>query len=609
MQHRRAYPEAHKSVFQSNMIIFRLLALPFCLVFISGQAPSQKPTEPVADALPGNQNVIKVLKNEMVELHADQMPLTTVLRLLAFETKRNIIASPNVKGTVTADIYGAKFEDALQAILSSHGAAFRVLGNFTYIYTNEELAKLADTNRPMMTRVIVLNYITAADAKTYVEPLLGKEGTVTTSPPADTGLTTESTKTGGASSASQDFLIVTAHQEHLAEVERILKELDVRPKQVLVEATILRADLDDDNALGIDFTVVGGVDLEELGSTSTGITGLVTGALPQGRFERFNSNTSTDFRGDVPQGGLQFGVIKDHVGVFLRALEQVTDTTVLANPKVLTLNKQKGYVIVGRRDGYLTTTVTETQAIQAVEFLETGTRLVFRPYIGVDGFIRVELHPEDSVGFVNAQGLPSKQTTEVTTNILVRDGETILIGGLFREVTTSAKKQIPGLGNVPGLGGLFRSKSDKTEREEVIILLTLHVVKDHAAYADVSKEQLEDMERLRLGARRGLMVTGRDRLAQRHYHKAVEAHTQGNDDKALWHLKLAQHTDPRLLAAVRLQETIVHERTWGDSGGAGGRGFIHRLISKGTSDPNPMFETPQSNHQKIDHTEPHERHE
>jgi type IV pilus assembly protein PilQ len=250
----------------------------------------------------------------------------------------------------------------------------------------------------------------------------------------------------------------------------------------------------------------------------------------------------------------------------------------VANPKVLTLNKQKGQVIVGRRDGYLTTTVTETQAIQQVEFLETGTRLVFRPFVGDDGFIRVELHPEDSVGFVNAQGLPSEQTTEVTTNIIVRDGETILIGGLFREVTTDARNQVPGLGSIWGLGQLFRSTSESTSREEVIILLTIQVVKDHDAYVADSLEQLHNVERIRVGVRQGLMWHGRTRLAQRHYRKALDYYSAGETEQALWHTDLALHNNARMIAALDLKERILGQRAW-DEDGTGGRSFIYRLIA------------------------------
>jgi type IV pilus assembly protein PilQ len=532
------------------------------------------------DPLPDLATPVRVTDHGEVELHVVDLPLAQVLQLLSLEGKRNIIASPKVKGTVTADLYGVTFEQALDAILVANGAGYRTVGSFIYVYTNAELAEFeAARARKAYTHVFTLNYISSKDAKDYITPILGEDAMVAVSPPADTGIDSSAGSSGGYSNAAQDFIIVTAKPEKMLQVERILEQLDVRPKQVLIEATILRAELTDDNSLGIDFTIVGGVDLELLGATSRGISDLTLGTLPKNRFEQFNALTATDLAGDVPDGGISFGIIKDHVAVFIRALEQITDTTVVANPKVLALNKQKGQVIVGRRDGYITTTITETQAIQQVEFLETGTSLVFRPFVGDDGFIRVELHPEDSVGFVNAQGLPSEQTTEVTTNVIVRDGETILIGGLFREVTTDSRKQVPWLGNLPGIGALFRFEDDKTSREEVIILLTIHVVKDHSAYAAASLEQFENVERIRVGLREGLMWHGRNRVAQRNYRRALEDYEAGDTDRALWHANMALHNNGRLVAAINLKEKILGQRSW-EEDGSGNRGFIYHLIAK-----------------------------
>ena len=240
-----------------------------------------------------------------------------------------------------------------------------------------------------------------------------------------------------------------------------------------------------------------------------------------------------------------------------------------------------------------TPAVTETQAIQAVEYLETGTQLIFRPFIGDDGIIRMELHPEDSVGFVNAQGLPSEQTTEVTTNILIRDGETILIGGLFREVTTDTRRQVPWLGGIPGLGNLFRSREDKSTREEVIILLTVHIVKDHAAYAAASRQQYEDVDRLRVGVRQGLMLHGRERVAQRQYHKAVDAYAEGDWKKALWHLNMALYNHPQMVSAFKLKERIRRQREW-DEESSGGRLFLHRMIARERGYEGPFFGRPDA---------------
>jgi len=539
-------------------------------------------TEP--DAATGNDQAVHVRKGN-VELHVADLPLADVLRLLSLESKRNIVASPKVKGSVTANLYGVTFEEALNAILVPNGAGFRTVGNFIFVHTKDELDAI-NSSDATETRVFTLNYISSLDAKTYITPLLDEKDIVAVSPAPSRGLGSEATDGGGISHATQDFIVVTAKPGVLDRVAGILRQLDLRPKQVLIEATILRAELDDENALGIDFTVVGGVDLELLGATSRGITSLNLGDLPQDRFEQFNGIAQTDFAGDVPNGGITVGIVKDHVAMFVRALEQVTDTAVIANPKVLALNRQKGQVIVGRRDGYLTTTVTETQAIQTVEFLETGTQLIFRPFIGDDGFVRVELHPEDSVGFVSAQGLPSEQTTEVTTNVIVRDGETILIGGL-----TDKRGQVPAIGSMPIVGPLFRSKAETTTREEVIILLTINIVKDHDAYAEASHQVWENVERTRVGIREGLMWFGRERLAQTNYRKALDAVEAGDLDTALWYTKLSTHVLPRFAPALQLRERITGQREWNEDG-APSRMFIYDLIARERGYAPPNFGRP-----------------
>ncbi len=535
---------------------------------------------------------VTVTDRGTVRMHVADLPLSTVLHLLSLESQRNIVASPKVKGSVTANLYDVTFEEALGAILVANDAVYRMEGKFVYIFTRSELAELDKAQAPPpVTRVYRLNYVSAKDAQSYLAAVIGEGDTVAISPPAASGIKTDADKAGGNESAAQPFVIVTAGPDVQRRVASVLKSIDVRPRQVLIEATILRAQLSDDHSLGIDFSLVGGVDLELLGATSTGIANISLGGLPTDRLERFNAAASTDFNRNLPGGGLSIGIIKDHVAVFVKAIEEITDTTVLANPKLLALNRQKAQVIVGRRDGYFTTTVTQTQAIQTVEFLETGTQLVFRPFIGDDGFIRVELHPEDSVGFVNAQGLPSEQTTEVTTNVIIRDGETILIGGLFREVTTDARSQVPALGSLPVIGMLFRSKSESTDREEVIILLTIHIIKDRDAYATASRNEFDNIERMRVGLRHGLMWSGRDRLAQAHYRKALDAVAIDDPDKALWHTNMALHNLPVFMPGIRLKEKILGERAW-DEDCTGGRTFLRSLIMKERGYSLPPFGRP-----------------
>lgn len=572
----RAAPRNHR-VAHTGATAHRLLAVTAVLLCMNGAAvDAQTADSPEAIQRTG----VVVTDRGTVELHLANQPITDVLQLLSLEGRRNIIASPEVTGSVTANLYNVTFEEALEAILVPNGAGFRKVGNFIYVYTNDELTKLLSVDgEELSTEVFTLNYINAKDAVTYITPLLDEGETVTGSPEPPTGLVSQATDGGGDNYAAQDLVVVTARHARLKQIGNLIRRVDVRPRQVLIEATILRAALDETNSLGIDFTIVGGVDLENLGATSNAIQDLALGQLPQNRLELFNAIGTTTFADNVPSGGFTFGIIKDKVAVFLRALEQVTDTTVLANPKILALNKQKGQVIVGRRDGYLTTTVTETQAVQTVEFLETGTQLIFRPFIGNDGFVRMELHPEDSVGFVNAQGLPSEQTTEVTTNVVVKDGQTILIGGLFREVTTNTTEQIPGLGNLPLVGSLFRSKNDSTTREEVIILLTVHIVKDSDRYAEQSWAMYNSIERIRVGMRSGLMWHGRERLAQYHYQAGLDEFDTGDRKKALWHARMALCCEPRFQPAMQLKERIEGAREW-DHDSSVARNFMYDMIAR-----------------------------
>jgi type II secretory pathway component GspD/PulD (secretin) len=271
-------------------------------------------------------------------------------------------------------------------------------------------------------------------------------------------------------------LLVFDYPSVLDRVDEVVGVLDVRPQQVLIEATIMSASLTDNFSAGIDFSVLQGVNFEDIGATSTDGTSYDVGEYTSESLREGAGTADSNLLDILPSGGLNIGYLNHGVAIFVKALQQLTDTTILANPRVVALNKQRGEVLLGRRDGYLTSIVTETSTTQRVEFLETGTRLVFRPFIGEDEFIRLEIHPEDSDGGVSAEGLPFKDTAEVTTNVLVRSGQTIVIGGLFRERTQEIEKKIPWLSEIPFVGNIFRSTQELSGREEIIVMLTPHII-------------------------------------------------------------------------------------------------------------------------------------
>jgi len=560
-------------------------------------------TDPDSDNAP--EQFVKVGVDDRVTMHVADLPLAEALRMLSEPTKRNIVLAKGAEGTVSASLYNVTFKEALEAMLVSNDLGYRVDGDFIFVYPIEDLDQLADARRKIDTRIYHLSYMNAKAVKGLLEPLLSPEvGKITVTPPSHIGLGSGSSSSGSSGSntgstnkqtegdaiAEGDTLIITDYVDKLEELEKLIKQLDVRPKQVLIEATILRATLNENNALGIDFTTVGGVDFGQVNSTSPAAQSIATGDLPQNQLDNTSYTLRTDFNSGFQNGGFTFGIIKNQVGVFLRALEQITDTNVLANPKVLALNKQFGEIIVGRRDGFITTTITETTTAQSVEFLETGTILTFRPFIGNDGYVRMEIHPKDSTGGLTEANLPFEQTTEVTTNIMVKDGRTILIGGLFREVSTASRGQVPLLGDLPIAGALFRTTEDNTVREEVIILLTVHVVKDDPD-TKASEELKEDVERFRVGMRKGMQWFGRERLAQAHYRWAQEHLARGQTGMALWDARLALHNYPRHIYAAKLIEKLENRRDW-ESEASVIRTFVRDRIQEETGKQSPPFGRP-----------------
>ena len=544
-------------------------------------AVSDAPTSQPSEGRSVSSSEVSVSDTGTVEIHVNDANLVEVLRMLSLQSQKNIIASKDVHGTVTANLYDVTVREALDAILHANGYAYREKGNFIYVYTTKEIAEIEKSERQMRTEVMRVYYTPAANAANMIKPVLSKNGgEVAVTTPSKVGIGSAPSGGGGNDHASDEMLVVTDYPENIDAARRILAEIDKRPQQILLEATILRATLNEDNALGIDFNVVGGVDFASLTHSNGQITNanLPAGDLPLTQ-KTHSAGTGNSFSSAVPGGGLKVGYVSDSISVFLAALEQVTDTTIMANPKVLALNRQQGEVFVGNEDGYLTTVTTETTTSQSVESLKTGTRLIFRPYIGSDGFIRMEVHPEDSDGAVKSNGLPSKSTTEVTSNIMIKDGHTVVIGGLFRESTVSNKSQVPFVGNLPLVGHLFKNQRDRTVREEVIILLTPHIVKDDAAYSRMSEQELRLAEQLRVGVRKGLMPWGRERLAEGWYEGAKKElnKKKPNRGAAKFNLDAAINLNPHFGEAIQLREQITGaEITAAD--GSSIRGFLRRAI-------------------------------
>jgi len=471
------------------------------------------------------------------------------LRLLAALCKKNIVPMSGVDGPLTVSrLYDVTFEEALDAIL---GFGFKYVqeGDFVRVYTTEQYTKMREDPERMVHKVITLYYLTAEETVKLITPVLSGSASarVQATSPAETTISggegSLSGGGGGNNPANHDMIVVFDYPENIEKAEAIIRDVDIRPKQVLIEATIMAARLTEEMEFGIDWNLLGGTAITDFPAF---ISGYGTKAATNG-FARAPGST-----------GLTVGFSADNVQAIITALETVTDTTLLANPKVLAVNKQEGIVYIGRKIGYESqTTQTQTSTTQSVSFLETGTRLAFRPFIGNDGYIRMDIYPKDSDGALKQNNIPDETSTELKTNVVVKDGETVVIGGLFRDNVVTSKSQVPVLGNLPFVGTLFRGTKDTVSREEVIIILTPHIVEEPAEVG--GDKRAEDIRRKRQAATDSLQLIDRANLAEDAYARAAKNYLEGDIEKAVFNVKLALTMRPTYLEALRLRERIIAE--------------------------------------------------
>ena len=489
---------------------------------------------------------VEVTSFDTVTLQVNDTDLSQVLEMLSIQSKKNIITSKSVSATISANLFDVTFYEALDAILKVNGYHWVEEGNFIYIYTQSEWEEIEAAQRTTESRVFELDFLSASDANELISPLLSDVGQSSYRGDVPDGIQPDTSDVGGESWAFSAALVVNDYPEVLDNIASLLSETDIAPKQVLVEATILQTTLDEANAFGVDFSVLGSINFTDLTNPLGVVNNLLAGNDATNGFQPAD-NTAIGAASTVGNtagaGGLKVGVVRDDMSAFLRLLDEVTDSTILAKPKIMCLNRQRAQVLVGAKVGYLSTTATETTTTQSVEFLDTGIQLIFRPFINRDGMIRLELQPKVSEASLRtvsqATGqvvtIPDELTNELTTNVRVRDGETLVLGGLFRESTRITRRQVPLFGDIPIVGAAFRGQDDTVDRDEIIFLITPTVVHDQTLW-EMGQDTLEMAEAVRVGARAGLLPFSRERMTTNYNQDAIDAFNHGNVEKALYYI-------------------------------------------------------------------------
>ena len=418
---------------------------------VESPTPAPPPKSPVAVQNDGDGKL---------RIHIYNEDIREVLGLLGEQGNLNILASRNVEGKVSATLSGVDTAGALDAILKSTGYVCRHEGKFLFVGTARDFEISDQTRDPIAVRTYRTNYVQAAELSALVKPLLSPQGAASVSTPAEAGIAAGDSGVGdsgvgGDRFAGNEVFVVRDRESALAEIDKVVAKVDVPPMQVAIDAMILSVKLGDTDACGINFD----------------------------RLCRCTAaRAATDSAAEPPAvAGLKIGFLDADPHALLEALKREGNVSVVANPRLMVLNKQRAEIQIGRRQGYVGRSAAESAGQQNVAFLDTGTQLRLRPFISSDGLIRMEVHPELSVGSVDLKGgfvLPNKDITQAATNVMTPDGQTMLIGGLIRNQPVVVTTQVPVLGGLPLLGGLFRRTSERMERYEVLVLITPHIVRE-----------------------------------------------------------------------------------------------------------------------------------
>jgi type IV pilus secretin PilQ/predicted competence protein len=425
-------------------------------------------------------DLLASLPKNAITIDFDDADIRDVIRVLAEMSGVNIIYSNDLRGVVTIHLDRVPFDEVFNTVLTTQGLVAQQIGNnILRVLTPEALS--TDRARSVTTyKTFTLNYGKASEVSTHLSA-------VKISP---TGRFTVDER--------NNAIVVTDTPEGLAAAERLILDLDRKPQQVLIETKIIEINLDKALQLGIQWEygrremktngmqVVGqqfaqdGLEVPEgkVGFPATNAAGddtVVFGANPSER------GTGVNLPGDVDSSAITFGFINnsDLLTATLNALEKENQTKTLTNPKIVTTNNQAAKIQIGQKVPFLQTTVSGSgTATQSTVFADVGFIIDVTPTISIDNRIRLKVKPEaSSVRGITSAG-PTIDTTTAETEVMLTDGETIVIGGLVSESMIEDAKKVPLLGDLPVLGVFFRSTLNQKIRKELLVFITARIVPD-----------------------------------------------------------------------------------------------------------------------------------
>lgn len=498
-----------------------------CLIFLSSVILSSAQLMPEDIVLPDKlSDVPQHLRAPVVEpkvVHAAKtlvhildlksMDIYDVLKIIAQKTGLNIVAGKGVQGKVSIYLKDVEALEALRVISKSHGWAYDQEEDIVHVMTEQEYIKKYGFafGRETHTKIYQLEFAIAEDVKNLLSQIKtdagqliidGKTNVLIVKDVPEKVAEMESVLTKvdvpiqtlvfpvnyaiaeELSAKIQELLtpavgsvrfdersnriIVSDIASKLESIEQLILAFDQRQKEVFIEAKIIQITLSDEFKMGVDWE-----------------------ALVEG-YHDLSFNSNFDILGTTNKAGrVSIGTISnDNYTAMLEALDVIGSTEILSSPRITALNNEEAKILVGSSEPYVTTTTTTpasgpTTIAESVDFIEVGVKLYVTPTIHPDDFITMKIKPEVSsvvrnITTSNNNTIPVVETSEAETTVMVKDGVTVVIGGLIKDERITETKKIPMLGNIPMMKRIFSSERDFTRKTEIIIFLSPHIITGEA---------------------------------------------------------------------------------------------------------------------------------
>ena len=419
-------------------------------------------------------------ENRNFSLRLKQAPMVATLQQLALEQNTNLMIDDELEGTLSLQLDNVDFDRLLRSVAKIKGLSFYQENDIYYLgkpsqheqYSEKitEPMAISGSETPLVSTTVKLHFAKASDVMksltTGSGSLLSPSGTIT-------------------SDDRSNVLLIQDDARSLKNIKKLIAELDKPIEQIVIEARIVTITDESLKELGVRWGIF----------NPTEAAHRVSGSLDANGFSNISNNLNVNFATTVtPAGSLALQVAKINgrlLDLELTALERENNVEIIASPRLLTTNKKSASIKQGTEIPYVVT--NGKNDTQSVEFREAVLGLEVTPHISKDNNILLDLLvSQNSPGNRVAYGqneVVSIDKQEINTQVFAKDGETIVLGGVFHDTITKGVDKVPLLGDIPGIKHLFSKESERHQKRELVIFVTPHILKQGERMEMAKKEK------------------------------------------------------------------------------------------------------------------------